>query len=426
MYLRMPQGYLASGDAYTRRYDEVIKDVPCKAKIVDDTLLYDSNIEGAFFHTFDFLLHCAKNVIVLNREKFQFCQDTVQFGDRYVPIEGETAAIVWALEKCWIFVMGCLNLIVFTDDEPLKGLFGDRDLSKIPNARLFRLKEKTLWYRFAIQHCPGKWHKPSNAVSRNPPAILQALLNGFPTEPSQLDIIESDDMDDWVKSTTLLSSFGRSDNVAFISPDAIHAAGRSDLQCKKLIDTIQNGFEKTCSLTAPEICEYWKVRHRVSVDNELVLLDHRIVIPTSQHANVLRSLHSTHQGEVSMKVRANESVYWPGMNASIRNTRASCMFCTKIAPSQIKEPINLTQSPDWPFQQIVMDLFYVGNPGYLACADRLTGWLILYHLSHWQANASRLISICWDIFQSYGAPEELSSDGGPLFTSLPFTQFLQD
>ena len=30
MYLRMPQGYLASGDTYTRRYDEIIKDVPRK------------------------------------------------------------------------------------------------------------------------------------------------------------------------------------------------------------------------------------------------------------------------------------------------------------------------------------------------------------------------------------------------------------
>ena len=157
-----------------------------------------------------------------------------------------------------------------------------------------------------------------------------------------------------------------------------------------------------------------------------MLLDYRIIIPTSQHTNVLHSLHSTYQGEVSMKTSANESVYWPGMNTSIRNTRASCMFCTKIAPSQTKEPINITQSPDWPFQQIVMDLFYVGKHGYLACGDRLTGWLILYHLSHRQANASRLISICRDIFQSYGAPEELSSDGGPPFTSLPFTQFLRD
>ena len=73
-----------------------------------------------------------------------------------------------------------------------------------------------------------------------------------------------------------------------------------------------------------------------------------------------------------------------------------------------------------------MDLFPVGNHEYLACADRLTGWLILYYLSHGQANASRLILICRDIFQTYGAPEELSSDGGLPITSLPFKQFLQD
>ena len=153
---------------------------------------------------------------------------------------GEAAATAWALEKCRIFVMSCPNLLVVTDHKPLKGLFGDRDVSKISNPPLFRLKEKTLKYRFTIQHCPVKWHKASDAVSRNPPAILQALLNGFPTEPTQLDIIESDDMDDWVKSTIQLSSFGASDNVALISPDTIRTAGRNDLQYKKLIDTIQD------------------------------------------------------------------------------------------------------------------------------------------------------------------------------------------
>ena len=74
-----------------------------------------------------------------------------------------------------------------------------------------------------------------------------------------------------------------------------------------------------------------------------------------------------------MKACANESVYWPGMNASICNTRAGCMYCSKIDPSQPKEPINSTPSPDWPFQQIVMDIFHVGNHEYLACTDKLTG-----------------------------------------------------
>ena len=30
MYLRMPQGYLASGDAYTRSYNKIIKDTLAK------------------------------------------------------------------------------------------------------------------------------------------------------------------------------------------------------------------------------------------------------------------------------------------------------------------------------------------------------------------------------------------------------------
>ena len=48
-YLRVPQGHLASGDAYTRRYDDIISDVPRKHKIVDDVLLYDKGIEEAFY-----------------------------------------------------------------------------------------------------------------------------------------------------------------------------------------------------------------------------------------------------------------------------------------------------------------------------------------------------------------------------------------
>ena len=79
MYLCMPQGFLAAGDAYTHRYDEIIKDIPRKVKCVDDTLLYDSSIEESSYHTWDFLTLCAEKGIVINADKFQFCRDTVKF-----------------------------------------------------------------------------------------------------------------------------------------------------------------------------------------------------------------------------------------------------------------------------------------------------------------------------------------------------------
>ena len=65
---QMPQECLASGDAYTYRYDEIMKDIPRKVKIVDDPLIFDKNIEEAFHHTLDYLLLCEKNGIILNRE----------------------------------------------------------------------------------------------------------------------------------------------------------------------------------------------------------------------------------------------------------------------------------------------------------------------------------------------------------------------
>ena len=67
----------------------------------------------------------------------------------------------------------------------------------------------------------------------------------------------------------------------------------------------------------------------------------------------------------------------------------------------------------------MMDLFYVGSFTYLACADRLTGSLILYHIKPGQAVPSRLISISREIFQAYGVPAELSTDSG-----LPFSAYL--
>ena len=72
----------------TRRYDDVIRDVPRVVKIVDDALLYDETIEEAFFHTFDYLTLGAQNGIVFNKSKFQFCQENVDFGGLHLIPDG--------------------------------------------------------------------------------------------------------------------------------------------------------------------------------------------------------------------------------------------------------------------------------------------------------------------------------------------------
>ena len=78
-YLSTPQGYIASGDGYTRRYDEIVADIGDKTKCVDDTLLWSDTIEESYFQAVQWLDICGRNGIVLNPEKFVFGAPTVDF-----------------------------------------------------------------------------------------------------------------------------------------------------------------------------------------------------------------------------------------------------------------------------------------------------------------------------------------------------------
>ena len=55
---------------------------------------------------------------------------------RYAPIEGEALGVVWLLEKARMFTLGCPNLLVTVDHEPLISILGDKGLADIPNPRL--------------------------------------------------------------------------------------------------------------------------------------------------------------------------------------------------------------------------------------------------------------------------------------------------
>ncbi|KAK3877234.1 hypothetical protein Pcinc_018034 [Petrolisthes cinctipes] len=74
-----PRGYIASGDGYSRHFDEVIACIPRKTKCIDDTLMWLDTIEEAFFQAVEWLDVCGRNGITLNRSKFSFAKTTVEF-----------------------------------------------------------------------------------------------------------------------------------------------------------------------------------------------------------------------------------------------------------------------------------------------------------------------------------------------------------
>ncbi|CAC5391737.1 unnamed protein product [Mytilus coruscus] len=60
-YKTAPQGYIASGDDYTRRFDEIVADIPNKTKCVDDVLWAGSIVES-FFQSAIWLDICGRHL----------------------------------------------------------------------------------------------------------------------------------------------------------------------------------------------------------------------------------------------------------------------------------------------------------------------------------------------------------------------------
>lgn len=197
--------------------------------------------------------------------------------------------------------MGCSDVIVMTDHQPLMGIFGDRDISKIYNPHFLQLTEKSLRYFFTVQHCPAKWHKGADVIFCKTVAIVEDLLSIFSTHPFSKDIQVSDSIDAALELATHQEIMSYNDDKTATSPDQIHASGRNYKSYITLINASKQGFPLKHSLTEPEIGDFWAVWLQLSNDKGLELMDGRIVVPKYLRGKVLCCLHSAHKGVDGMK-----------------------------------------------------------------------------------------------------------------------------
>lgn len=351
---------------------------------------------------------------------------------RYAPIEGEALAVVDALEKTRHFVLGCPDLIIAVDHKPLLKVFGDRSIDAIPNPRLRNLKEKTLKYRFEIAHIPGIRHVAADAVSRNPvgqanhltlpddaspayfddnqfPSMSQSFLMAIRTMPDTSTMCSSED-----------DSLG---GVNSITWNDIRLATNSDESMMKLIDLIENGFPKVKNDLPGDLRAYFQYRDKLNSFDGVALYNDRIIIPPSLRNNVLQALHSAHQGISQMCSRADASFFWPGMTSAISDMRTQCSPCNRIAPSQPNAPPTPPIQPQYPFQCICADYFHYAGHNYLVIVDRYSNWPIVERA---YSGSKGLISCLRRTFTTFGISDELSSDGGPEFTSTITKTFLHN
>ena len=361
---------------------------------------------------------------------------------RYASVEGEALAVADALNKARYFVLGCKNLTLAVDHKPLLKIFGDRSLDEISNTRLRNLKEKTLGYRFRVIHIPGVKHRAADAISRHPTGEPVKMDLPDDVAPLQDEIISADlptlaelrtsfpagircgevfeDTTELSVQNSAISALSSLCSVMAITWDRV--ATNSDEVMVKLIEIIESGMPEFRHLLPTELRPYHQYRDSLYTVDGVVMYNERIVIPPSLRSDVLESLHAAHQGVSSMISRAEHSVFWPGITPAITDLRNRCNDCNRMAPSQPSAPPSHQTLPVYPFQCICSDFFTYKGISYLVSEDRYSNWPIVERST---GGVQGLIASLRQIFGTFGIAEELSSDGGPGFSSAVTQTFLR-
>ena len=329
---------------------------------------------------------------------------------RYAAIEGEALAVAWSLKQSKYFTQGCPDLIVVTDHKPLVKLFGDRTLDEVDNTRLFRLKQRTLAWRFEIAYMPGNTNSAADAASRHP--TLSACQS--------LAMIEDDEAEE-LMNAAIAKDLREAMTVTW---DQMAVATKNDAVLATIIRHLEDGT----TISEPMLSHYIRYRDSLYIHNNVVMYQDRVVVPELLRPAILQNLHSAHQGVSSMEQRAHSIVFWPGMTRDIRKVRSECYHCNRNAPSNAHLPSIATEPPKTPFEKIFGDFFSFGGNHYLVIGDRLSGWTEIFSTptGSSQSGARGLITCLRSLFCTFGVPYELSSDGGPEFVSDMTRQFLKD
>ena len=122
---------------------------------------------------------------------------------------------------------------------------------------------------------------------------------------------------------------------------------------------------------------------------------------------MIQRIHSSHIGIEGCLRRARVSLYWPGMDAQVRDCIQSCETCLSTGPKQQKETMIPHEVKNHPWSKVGLDLFDFNQRTYLVTVDYYSNFFEVYYL---QCITSKdVIHKVKAHFARYGIPDTVIS-----------------
>ena len=194
----------------------------------------------------------------------------------YAQIEKEALASTWACEKFADYILG-KRIRIKTDHKPLVPLFSTKDLNQMP-PRVLRFRLRLNRFDFSIHHTPGKELHLADTLSRAPVS-----------PPGNNSIEFMQEVENFVH-TVIAALPAKVDRL-----QQYREAQTDDVVCSQLKTYCTTGWPDKHHLPS-HMQPYWNYQGELTVVDNLLLRDHRIVVPISLQAQTLAKLHQGHQG----------------------------------------------------------------------------------------------------------------------------------
>ena len=345
--------------------------------------------------------------VLMQKSNFTWCpvayasRSMTETERRYAQIEKEALAVTWACEKFSTYILG-MKFLIETDHKPLVPLLGTKVLDSLP-PRVLRFRLRLARFDYSIVHVPGKYLYTADTLSRSPST----------TEQNDHQLQEEVEVLMEVSVTNLPASAEKLDEY--------RKAQIVDKVCSTVTHYCHNGWPQKKNDLTVDLVPYWKARHNLTVDkNNLLLYGKRIVVPKPLRRETLEKIHMGHQGIQRCRLRANISVWWPGISQELENLVRQCPTCARdFVPH--KQPMIATELPDYPWQKIATDLFHFKGATYLLVVDYFSRFPEIAKLSN--TTSLNIINALKTIFSRYGIPETVVSDNGPQYSAQEFKDF---